>query len=108
MDADAPVKTLPTAREVHRAYHSELGPRERSALWSWLGFTTTFVVVRTITYSIHRGGGPFHDVSVGDTHLHHYMWGIGLVSAVGAVAVTGEEKTRRHPGAAVLTGPGWR
>jgi hypothetical protein len=101
-----PAKTIPRAWEVHRAYVEELGDRERSALWSWLSFTTTFVTVRAITYSIRRGRGPFHNVSVGGEHLHHYMWGIGMVSAVGAVAIAGPEMARRHPAAAVTYGAG--
>jgi hypothetical protein len=98
--------TVPTPGEVHRDYSEELGPRERSALWSWLGFTTTFAVVRAITYSIRRGDGVFHNVNLGGEHLHHYMWGIALVSGVGAVAIAGEENTRRHPVAAVTYGTG--
>jgi hypothetical protein len=100
------VEQMATPGEVHRAYSEELGERERSALWSWLGFTVTFATVRTITYGIRDNIGPFHNLSVGGIHLHHYMWGIGMVSAVGAVAVTGEEKTRRHPAAAATYGSG--
>jgi hypothetical protein len=66
--------------EIVRAYREELGPGERSVLWSWIGFTGTFAAVRGITHAIRRGGGPFRDVSVGGVHLHHYMWGIGLLS----------------------------
>ena len=43
---------------------------------------------------------------VGGQHLHHYMWGIGLLSCVGAVAVRGDEEHRRHPGIAVSHGSG--
>ena len=50
-----------------------MGPRERAALWSWLGFTATFAAVRAITYSIRDGMGPFRNLSVGGAHLHHYM-----------------------------------
>jgi hypothetical protein len=35
---------VPHPAEVTAAYRSELGPEERAALWSWLGFTTTFAV----------------------------------------------------------------
>jgi hypothetical protein len=91
---------------VKLAYYEELGPSERSALLSWLGFSTTFAVVRLITYSIRAGRGPFGNVSLGGEHLHHYMWGIGLVSGVGAVAVRGEEATRRHPVVALCYGIG--
>lgn len=97
---------LPSVQEVHTAYREQLGPRERAALWSWLGFTVTFAAVRAITYSIRRGAGPFHNLSVGTAHLHHYMWGIGMLSGVGAVAVRGEDSTRRHPAVALTYGAG--
>ena len=101
-----PLSAVPSVAEVKSAYHDELGPRERAALWSWLGFTATFAAVRAITYSIRAGKGPFRNLSVGGAHLHHYMWGIALVSGVGAVGVLGEDETRRHPVAAVTYGAG--
>jgi hypothetical protein len=82
--------------DVRAAYIEELGPRERSALWSWIAFTATFAGVRAITYSIKHGEGPFHDVTVGGAHLHHYMLGIAMVSGVGAVAVSGDEPIRHR------------
>ena len=97
---------VPSPNTVHRAYREELGPGERSALLSWLAFTGTFAGLRALTYSIRVGKGPFRNISVGGEHLHHYMWGIALVSAVGAVAVRGEERHRRHPGIAVSYGTG--
>jgi hypothetical protein len=66
----------------------------------------TFAAVRAITYSIRRGDGPFRNLSVGGAHLHHYMWGIGMVSGVGAVALGGKEHHRRHPGIAATYGAG--
>jgi hypothetical protein len=93
-------------REVYRAYREELGPRDRSALWSWLGFTGTFAGVRGITYSIRDGDGPFHNLRVGGAHLHHYMFGIGMVSAVGWIGIVGERKARQHPATAVTYGSG--
>ena len=96
----------PSPRAVHRAYLEELGPGERSALLSWLAFSATFAGLRALTYSIRAGKGPFRNISVGGEHLHHYMWGIGLLSGVGAVAVRGEERHRRHPGVAVSYGSG--
>jgi hypothetical protein len=73
---------------------------------SWLTFTGTFAGLRVITYSIRSGVGPFRNLSVGGEHLHHYMWGIGLLSGVGAVAVRGDEEHRRHPAVAVSYGGG--
>ena len=92
--------------DVRRAYLEELGPEQRSALLSWLAFTATFGGLRALTYSIKDGKGPFRNISVGGEHLHHYMWGIGLVSGVGAIAVRGEEKQRLHPAVAVAYGSG--
>ena len=98
--------SAPTPSDVRVAYREGLAPRERAVLWSWTGFTTTFGAVRAITYTIRRGGGPFRDVSVGGMHLHHYLWGIGLLAGVGAVAVRGTDETRRHPLVGLAYGTG--
>ncbi len=97
---------VPSPGAVRRAYREELGPGQRSALLSWLAFTGTFAGLRALTYSIREGRGPFRNLSVGGAHLHHYMWGIGLLSAVGQVAVRGDERHRRHPAVAVSYGSG--
>ena len=97
---------VPSSVAVRRAYYEELSPGERSALVSWLAFSGTFAGLRALTYSIRVGKGPFGNISVGGEHLHHYMWGIGLLSGVGAVAVRGEERHRRHPAVAVCYGAG--
>jgi hypothetical protein len=96
----------PSPGDVSRAFHEELGPGQRSALLSWLAFTGTFAGLRALTYSIRAGRGPFRNISVGGEHLHHYMWGIAMLSGVGAVAVRGEERHRRHPAVAVSYGTG--
>ncbi len=96
----------PSPTAIRRAYHEELGPGQRSALLSWLAFSVTFAGLRALTYSIRAGKGPFRNISVGGEHLHHYMWGIALLSGVGAVAVRGEERHRRHPAVALSYGSG--
>jgi hypothetical protein len=96
----------PSPSAVSRAYHEELGQGQQSGLLSWLAFTTAFAGLRALTYSIRAGRGPFRNISVGGEHLHHYMWGIGLLTGVGAVAVRGEERHRRHPAVAVSYGAG--
>jgi hypothetical protein len=96
----------PSPSTISRAYHEELGPGQRSALLSWLAFSVTFAGLRALTYSIRAGKGPFGNISVGGEHLHHYIWGIGLLSGVGAVAVRGEERHRRHPAVAISYGSG--
>jgi hypothetical protein len=94
------------AADINAAFYAELGPCQQSALVSWLAFATTFGAVRGITYSIKDGKGPFGNLSVGGEHLHHYMWGIGMVTGVGGIAVRGAEKQRRHPLTAVAYGAG--
>jgi hypothetical protein len=98
--------TSPSLKDVRRAFREELDPGQRAALLSWLAFTATFGAVRGITYSIKDGKGPFRNLSVGGAHLHHYMWGIGLVSGVGGVAVHGDEPRRHHPAVALTHGAG--
>jgi len=93
-------------REVHNAYLEELSPAERAALLSWLGFTATFASARLITHSIRRGQGPFRDMRSCGVHLHHYLWGIGMLAGVGAVAVHGDDERRRHPSVALTYGVG--
>jgi hypothetical protein len=83
-----------------------LDPCQRSALISWLAFTATFATVRGITYSIRAGRGPFRNLSLGGEHVHHYLWGIGLLAGVGAIAVRGDERLRQHPVVAVSYGSG--
>jgi hypothetical protein len=104
--AARPVGVAPSRQAIQTAYREELEPRERSVLWSWLAFTFTFAAVRAITYSIRAGKGPFHNLSLGGEHLHHYMWGIGMVSSVGAVAVCGRERHRLHPMTGLTYGAG--
>src|ERR1700732_182176 len=98
--------TSPFAKDVRTVFHEELDPGQRSALLSWLAFTTTFAAVRGITYSIRAGRGPFRNLSLGGEHLHHYMWGIGMLSGVGGVAVHGEDAQRKHPAVAISYGAG--
>jgi hypothetical protein len=101
------VKDHPSlAQEFLTAFRADVDPSQRSALLSWLAFTSTFAATRGITYSIRAGRGPFRNLSAGGEHLHHYMWGIGLLTGVGAVAVWGEERHRRHPALSLSYGSG--
>jgi hypothetical protein len=92
--------------DVRDAFGSELDAGQQSALISWLAFTGTFGGVRGVTHAIRAGKGPFRNLSVGGEHLHHYMWGIGMLAGVGAIAVKGDEKLRRHPATALVYGVG--
>jgi len=92
--------------DLRAAYQQDLEPKRRAALLSWMAFTGTFGAVRGISYSIRAGLGPFRNLKLGGTHLHHYLWGIGLLTGVGLVAVHGEDRARRHPLVALAYGSG--
>ncbi|QNK81820.1 hypothetical protein [Nakamurella sp. PAMC28650] len=77
------------AEEVQAAFREELNPARRGVVLGWSSFTATFAAVRGITYSIKNGRGPFRNVSIRGTHIHHYLWGIGLLAGVGGMAVRG-------------------
>jgi hypothetical protein len=60
------------------------------AFWLLISLLTTFLIVRGITRRIRargpgddpdevEGGGVLRDVTVGGVHIHHQVWGIGLV-----------------------------
>ena len=66
----------------HYQHHFQESRRERLFLSSG-AFFVTFGIVRLITHSIHAGRGPFHDVYSGELHIHHLVWGILLLLAVG-------------------------
>ena len=91
---------------LRRVLRDDLDQRQRAALASWIAFTGTFAVVRGITWSIRAGRGPFRNLSAGGEHLHHYLWGIGMLAGVGAVAVRGTDRQREHPAVAVSYGSG--
>ena len=52
-----------------------------------LAFLVTFLITRGITWSIKHGKGPFGDVSVGGTHVHHLVPGIFLLLISGVVGI---------------------
>jgi len=75
-------------------------PRRRILLSS-LAFFITFAGVRALTWSIHNGIGPFHDIHMGGRHIHHLVWGILLLLVVGygwMIDAGGEGKSWRLAG----------
>ena len=76
--------TIAAARTAGDLYagHFQNVRHERMFLAS-MAFFVAFVVVRIITHLIHAGRGPFHDVVTKGGHVHHLVWGILLLLAVG-------------------------
>ncbi|HSE84083.1 MAG TPA: hypothetical protein VLB01_06015 [Thermodesulfobacteriota bacterium] len=67
--------------ELYQA-HFHTPHRERLFLSS-LGFFVTFAIVRLITHAIRAGIGSLHNISAGNLHIHHLVWGILLLLLVG-------------------------
>ncbi|WP_124393086.1 hypothetical protein [Rhodococcus wratislaviensis] len=84
-----------------------LDASEQSAVVSWGAFTLTFAVVRALTHWIRGGHGPSGGgLSLHGRHFHHYNLGLVALAGVGAVAVRGTEKQRRHPTVPISYGVG--
>ena len=71
---------------VYRHHMPRNQRRERLFLTA-LAFALTFALTRALTHAIHANLGPFHNVSVGGTHVHHLVWGILLLLLVGYLNV---------------------
>jgi hypothetical protein len=71
-------------RKVGELFHLHVRDRpKRRLLLAALGFFVTFAVARSMAYAAYRSVGPFHYVYIGGTHIHHLVWGILLLLAVG-------------------------
>lgn len=69
---------------LHTVYQRRLAETRRERLFlASIGYFTAALVVRAITFAIHNHIGPFHDVSMHGRHIHHLVWGIGLLVLVG-------------------------
>ena len=72
------------SRGVRHAYEAHFRETRRERLFlSSIGFFVAVAVVRGLTWAIHNGVGPFHDVSMGGRHIHHLVWGILLLLSCG-------------------------
>ncbi|MGH3776106.1 MAG: hypothetical protein ACRDRR_10300 [Pseudonocardiaceae bacterium] len=80
----------------------------RRALVGWVlvAFLVTFLATRAITRAIRTGRGPFRDVSLGGTHVHHQVYGIFLLLGTGTAEFTYRPGAPWVQGLAVLFGMG--
>ncbi|HEV1996982.1 MAG TPA: hypothetical protein VGR61_02485 [Candidatus Dormibacteraeota bacterium] len=67
---------------LYRLHMPHDARRERLFLAS-VAFAATFILTRGLTLAIRNNVGPFHNVSVGGTHVHHLVYGILLLLLVG-------------------------
>jgi hypothetical protein len=78
---------MPDLLHRRREAYDHLDRTSQIGLVGWSAFTVTFAGVRLLTHAIRANRGPFRNLSLGGEHLHHYMWGILMVSASGGLAL---------------------
>ncbi|APY84693.1 hypothetical protein DCW30_02940 [Streptomyces alfalfae] len=64
-----------------------VSPERRGFILAWWGFALTFGGMRLLTWLIHIDVAGVGDMQAGGVHIHHYVWGIVLLAAVGAAGL---------------------
>jgi hypothetical protein len=82
----APAAAIDTVGVAVRGYTA--APRSETVLFNLLaGFLGAFALVRLSTWGIRDRWGPFHNVSIGGHHIHHFVPGILLAFGAGTAAL---------------------
>lgn len=69
---------------VAELFHQHVPDRpKRRLLLATVGFITTFALARLLAFLASRNIGPFRYIYIRGTHVHHLVWGILLLLAVG-------------------------
>ncbi|RMI33624.1 hypothetical protein [Nocardia stercoris] len=68
-------------RRIPRRW-SQIEESRRGIVLAWLAFTVTFGGARLVTWLIQVNPHKAGNVSADGIHLHHYLWGILLLSGV--------------------------
>ena len=100
---EAVAETAEVARVGYRG-----GSTRENSTFNLLGaFAATFLTIRTVTYLLRARPrvGPFRNVRVGRRHIHHFVPGIVLAFAAGAVGIVSRDE-RLEPILAVPFGIG--
>ena len=93
--------------QVARVGYAEVSTRENATFNLLSSFVGTFIAARGITYLLRARPrvGPFRNVRVGRRHIHHFVPGIALAFAAGAVGIVSRDE-RLEPILAVPFGIG--
>jgi hypothetical protein len=93
--------------EVVRAGYEDVATGENAMFNLLTSFVATFALVRSITYVLRgrRSVGPFRNVQLGRRHVHHFVPGIVIAFASGAVAIVSRDE-RLEPRLAIPFGIG--
>lgn len=69
---------------VGELFHQHVPDRPKRRLFlAAVGFFTSFAVARLLAFLASRGVGPVRYLYIRGTHVHHLVWGILLLLAVG-------------------------
>jgi hypothetical protein len=69
---------------VGELFHQHVRDRPRRRLFlAAVGFFLSLAVARSMAYAAGRGIAPFHYIYIRGTHVHHLVWGILILLAVG-------------------------
>src|ERR1700688_2558159 len=69
---------------ISALFHQGIPDRPKRRLFlAAVGFFVTFTVARSLAYVNYHHIGPFHDIYIGGRHIHHLVWGILILLAVG-------------------------
>jgi len=82
-----PVGAEHLAERVWDAYREEVDRTHQSMLNASVAFTITFALLRALTHAIRSGLLPWGNITPGGLHIHHYVWGVGLLLIVGLVSL---------------------
>ena len=92
-DTDHPLlaaeEAVAEAARVARVGYGEVSTRENSMFNLLTSFAATFILVRSVTYTLRErpSVGPFRNLRVGRRHIHHFVPGIVIAFAAGAAAI---------------------
>ena len=69
---------------VSKLFHEHIADRPKRRLFlAAIGFFVNFAIARSLAYVNFHNIGPFHDIYIGGRHIHHLVWGILILLAVG-------------------------
>lgn len=87
-------------RALYRRHFRE--PRRERLFIASASFFLTFAIARAAVHALRGFSGPLAGVWIGGTHVHHLVWGIALLLAVGYAWLiqvgTGKQDRFAHTG----------
>ena len=78
-------ETASKDKPLREVWRSMSDPR-RASVWSWLAFGVTWAITRLIT-THGKDTGKGAAITIAGHHVHHYLFGIILLSVVAAIAL---------------------